>query len=100
MPQAPKCGRWPVHCRGYTGKETYSTQPLVQRPVKGQYLDDQVEDAWVCLDQGSRKSLAAQALLADKLKSHGQISTKITYIWPGSARKMYKKVFHTAKGSS
>ena len=31
-------------------------------------------------EQGSRKSLAALALLADKLKSHGQILTKITYI--------------------
>ena len=30
--------------------------------------------------QGSRKSLAVLALLADKLKSHGQILTKITYI--------------------
>ena len=30
--------------------------------------------------QGSRKSLAALVLLADKLKSHGQILTKITYI--------------------
>ena len=30
--------------------------------------------------QGTRKSLAALALLADKLKSHGQILTKITYI--------------------
>ena len=31
-------------------------------------------------EQGSRKLLAALALLADKLKSHGQILTKITYI--------------------
>ena len=30
--------------------------------------------------QGSTKKLAALALLADKLKSHGQILTKITYI--------------------
>ena len=30
--------------------------------------------------QGSRKSIAALALLADKLKSHGQIVFKITYI--------------------
>ena len=31
-------------------------------------------------DQGSRKSLAALALLADKLKSHGHIIIKSTYI--------------------
>ena len=30
--------------------------------------------------QGSTKSIVALALLADKLKSHGQILTKITYI--------------------
>ena len=33
-----------------------------------------------CCSQGSTKSLAALALLADKLKSHGQILTKIMYI--------------------
>ena len=40
--------------------------------------------------QGSTKSLVALALLADKLKSHGQILTKITYI-------LYEKVFDTDK---
>ena len=34
----------------------------------------------VVLRQGSTKSIAVLALLADKLKSHGQILTKITYI--------------------
>ena len=36
-------------------------------------------------EQGSSKSLAALSALADKLKSHGQIMIKITFILSSSA---------------
>ena len=41
--------------------------------------------------QGFRKSLAALALLADKLKSHGQIVFKITYILSKFCPKCLRK---------
>ena len=48
--------------------------------------------------QGSRKSLAALAALADKLKSHGQIMIKITYILSKFCTEMLKKVFDGFEG--
>ena len=41
--------------------------------------------------QGTGKSLGALALLADKLKSHGQIMSKITYILSKFCPKCLRK---------
>ena len=58
---------------------THAEKPGTRRSVVGGWVVSSDQGS-ACRGQGTTKSQAVQALLADKVKSHGQMLTKFAYI--------------------